>query len=276
MGIQKVPLPKVVAVKVPRETSVPGLGVPVLDVATLVGMLERGEVSAAVAAARHLTGTDLRLAMLAELLGVAEQLPLSITIAIAQSISIMEMEKARAALVAYRVEYPREAHKVSRVLAKHAPALSAQLGQIYVPGIYSRPTRHAARAGSRLGIGASLVLMGIAGSRCASLNHHYDYATPAFQPINDFKMPLHLDPALFELSKPTTSFSDIARSAGEIVRDGTPSQVLAARDIRNAALANDCGQLIDAVSALGESEEPAVARSIAEITVRLDLVCPSR
>jgi hypothetical protein len=287
----KAPLPKVVAVKVPSETGVPGQGVrPKLEgdaMATLVGMLERGEVRAAVAAARDLHGNDVRLALLGELLGVAEQLPLSITIAIAQSISIMDMEKARATLIDYRAGNLDDAHRVTRILAKRAPAVSAQLGQVFVPGIYSPPSRPVGRAGSRLGLSASLLLMGIAGSRCAISSHHtYDYPMPNLRAF-DFKMPtMHLDPALFELSRPPTIdvlasprqyFAQIVSAAGKIVRDGTPSQVLAARDVRNAALANDCGQLIDAASALADpsSTDPLVERSIAEISVRIDLVCPS-
>jgi len=289
MDFRKAPLPKVVAVKVPRGTSVPGPDLASkLDnsdaVATLAAMLERGEVRTAVAAAADCrVGNDGRLALMVELVGVAEQLPLSITIAIAQSVVIMDMEKARTALIAYRTEYPNEAHKVTRVLAKRAPAVSAQLGQIFVPEIYSRPSRPATRAGSRLGVSASLVLMGIAGSRCAiSTRHSYDYEVPKL----DFKMPaVHLDPALFELSKPPTIdplashqayLAEIVEAAGQIMRDGTPSQVIAARDIRKAAVADDCGQLLDAASTVGESENLLVARSIDEINVRLALVCLRR
>ena len=269
----------------------PGQGVaPKLDadaMTTLVGMLERGEVRAAVAAARDLRGNDVRLALLGELLGVAEQLPLSITIAIAQSISIMDMEKARAALIDHRAGNLDDAHRVTRLLAKRAPAVSAQLGQVFVPGIYARPSKPVGRAGSRLGLSASLLLMGIAGSRCAALSthHSYDYQMPNLRAL-DFKMPVHLDPALFELSKapsidllasPQRYFDQIVQAAGEIVRDGTPSQVLAARDVRNAALAHDCGQLVDAASMLADpsSTQPLVERSIANITVRIDLACPS-
>ena len=293
MDFRKAPLPKVVAVKVPRGTSVPGPDLASkLDgsdaVVTLAGMLERGEVRAAVAAAADCrVGNDGQLALMVELVGVAEQLPLSITIAIAQSIVIMDMEKARTALIAYRTEYPTDAHKLSRILAKRAPGVSLQLGKIFVPGIYSRPNRPATRAGSRLGVSASLVLMGIAGSRCAISTHHsydYDYKIPNL----DFKMPvMHLDPALLNLSKPPaidvmashlTYLAEIIKFAGEVMSDGTPSEVLAARDVRNAAVADDCGQLIDAVSALGDStaKHSLVARSIEEIAVRLVLACPSR
>jgi hypothetical protein len=287
-------LPRATVVSLPPEKPRPVGEV----VATVLDMLEHGDVERAIAMRAQLDTAELadltdgiKLARLREMLGVAKRLPGPVVIALAQAIAGGDLATARPAFELYAHTNPTRARKARHVLVARAPELASHVEHwLWVPIAAPAPASRTNAGG--ISIASSLVMIGFLGSRCATVStSHYEipkFNLPAIH-LNDrislehMRLALHPDqpPPFDPAAAPVVNEGEIGTSTLAIVEHGSVDQAEAAHEVANAAFAQDCPRLRAAVSQLDYAMSPTVspysgtiATHVAAIHVRSDAICP--
>lgn len=293
-------LPKATIVSMPAEKPRPvGELVP-----SLLDLIEEGEIELAVSRLPALTAVELgpdatrddrvRLAQTTELLGVAKKLPVPVARALAAGIREGSFASIKPRLEVYAQSNYGRAIKARRVLYRHAPSLATAVSiwlAAPIPRAHDEPTHTRRSAGSAAGLISAMLMMGVAGSRCAVSTSHHEFSAPRLdlQPIK-LMSEVQFDPALYNRVGPPTfhgehsrglQLAEIQLSASKIMQLGSIQQVAAADALSLAASRSSCTEIRAAATRLGYASvptvstfDPVIAEHVMAIDERLDAVCP--